>query len=169
MEFDRPFDAVVGRYVLLFQSDAAAMVRRVARHARTGGLILFHEPDWVNARAIPPSPIYDRCCGWIQEAFRLAGTDSNMAGRLFTTFVSAGLAPPSMRMQTFIAGGAASAEFLESVADLTASLVPAMERHGIATGAEVGFGTLAERLKQEALVNGGVIVGRSEVGAWARK
>src|SRR5271169_5704339 len=29
LAFDRPFDAVVGRYVLLFQADAAAMVRNV--------------------------------------------------------------------------------------------------------------------------------------------
>jgi SAM-dependent methyltransferase len=169
LAFDRPFDAVVGRYVLLFQADAAAMVRKVARHVRPGGLIFFHEPDWASARAIPAAPIYDRCCAWIQEAFRLAGTDSNMAGRLFTTFVRAGLAAPSMRMQSFVAGGTASADFLESVADLTASLAPAMERHGVATHTEIGLETLAERLKQEAAVNGRVIVGRSEVGAWTRK
>jgi SAM-dependent methyltransferase len=168
LAFDRPFDAVVGRYVLLFQADAAAMVRKVARHVRPGGLILFHEPDWTSARAIPQAPTYDRCCAWIQEAFRLAGTDSNMAGRLFTTFIRAGLAAPSMRMQTFIAGGAASTDFLEALADLTASLAPAMERHGVATNTEIGLETLAERLKQEAVLTGRVFVGRSEVGAWTR-
>jgi SAM-dependent methyltransferase len=169
MDFERPFDAVVGRYVLLFQADAAAMVRKVARHVRPGGLILFHEPDWVSARAIPPAPTYDRCCAWIQEAFRLSGTDSNMAGRLFTTFVGAGLAAPTMRMQTFIAGGAASADFLQAVADLTISLAPAMERNGVAANTEIGLETLAERLKQEATEPGRVIVGRSEIGAWTRK
>ena len=169
LAFGRPFDAVVGRYVLLFQADAAALLRKVARHVRPGGLILFHEPDWVSARAIPPAPTYDRCCAWIQAAFRLAGTDSNMAGRLFITFVRAGLAAPAMRMQTFIGGGAASADFLQAVADLTASLAPAMQRHGVATSTEIGLETLAERLKQEAALTGSVIVGRSEVGAWTRK
>jgi SAM-dependent methyltransferase len=169
LDFERPFDAVVGRYVLIFQADAAVMVRKVARHVRPGGLILFHEPDWVSARAIPPAPIYDRCCAWIQEAFRLSGTDSNMAGRLFTTFVRAGLAAPTMRMQTYIGGGAESADFLRSVADLTASLAPAIERHGVATSAQIGLETLAERLKQEATEPGRVIVGRSEIGAWTRK
>jgi ubiquinone/menaquinone biosynthesis C-methylase UbiE len=166
--FDRPFDAVVGRYVLLFQADPAALVRKVARHVRPGGAVVFHEPDWTTARSIPPSPTYDRCCGWIQEAFRRSGTDTNMAGRLFTTFVGAGLKPPSMRMQTFIAGGAKSAEFLQAVADLTTSLVPAMERFGIATKSEVAWETLAERLAQEAIQNGSVIVGRSEICAWAK-
>jgi SAM-dependent methyltransferase len=168
LTFQRPFDAVVGRYVLLFQADAAALVRKVARHVRPGGLIIFHEPDWVGARAIPAAPIYDRCCAWIQQVFRLSGTDSNMAGRLFTTIVEAGLAAPTMRMQTFIAGGAQAAGFLQAVADITASLLPAMERLGVATNAEVAWDTLAKRLKQEAEVNGSVIVGRSEIGAWTR-
>jgi SAM-dependent methyltransferase len=167
LTFDRPFDAVVGRYVLLFQADAAEMVRRLASHLRPGGLIVFHEPDWVSAHAIPPAPTYDRCCAWIQEAFRRSGTDTNMAGRLFFAFVNAGLGPPTIRMQTYIAGGAQSADFLQSVADLTESLMPAIERYGIATSTEVGVETLTERLKQEAM-NGGVIVGRSEIGAWAR-
>ena len=160
LEFDRTFDAVVGRYVLLFQTDAAAMLRKVARHVRSGGLILFHEPDWTGALAIPPAPIYDRCCAWIQEVFRLEGTDSNMAGKLFRTFVHAGLASPSMRMQTFIGGGAASADFLQAVADLTASLAPALARNGVATNAEIGLQTLASRLKQEAMEDG-----RSSSGA----
>jgi SAM-dependent methyltransferase len=168
MKFDRPFDAVVGRYVLLFQADPAGLVRKVSRHVRPGGLIIFHEPDWVDARSIPPAPTYERCCGWIRETFRLAGTDSNMAGKLFTTFIRAGLAAPQMRMQTFIGGGAATADYLQALADLIETLVPSMEQLGVATLANVDVETLAERLLLEATENGHVIVGRAEVGAWAR-
>src|SRR5262245_29963140 len=42
MTFERPFDAVVGRYVLLFQEDGSDMLRRLAKHVRPGGIILFH-------------------------------------------------------------------------------------------------------------------------------
>ena len=121
MQFDRPFDAIVGRYVLLFQADAATMVRKLVGYVRTGGLVVFHEPDWVAARSFPPAPTYDRCCEWIRETFRRSGTDSNMAAELYTIFVRAGLAAPSMRMQTFIGGGAACVDFLQAVADLEAS------------------------------------------------
>jgi SAM-dependent methyltransferase len=166
LEFDRPFDAIVGRYVLLFQADPAAFVRKVARHVRPGGLIVFHEPDWVGARSIPTAPTYDRCCAWIRETFRRAGTDSNMSGRLFTTFVHAGLGAPQMRMQTFIGGGVASDIFLRAVADLVRTLVPSMEQHGVATALDVDVETLAERLVREAAENQSVIVGRAEIGAW---
>jgi ubiquinone/menaquinone biosynthesis C-methylase UbiE len=168
LTFDRPFDAVVGRYVLLFQADPTALVRKVARHVRPGGLVIFHEPDWVGARSIPPAPTYDRCCEWIRETFRLAGTETNMAGKLFTTFIRAGLEPPQMHMQTFIGGGTASGAFLEAVADLIRTLRPRMEQLGVAALSDTDVETLAERLIHEATENQSVIVGRAEVGAWAR-
>lgn len=49
LAFERPFDAVVGRYVLQFQADPGAMLRKLARHVRPGGLIVFHEVDWSGA------------------------------------------------------------------------------------------------------------------------
>ena len=167
IQFDRSFDAVIGRYVLLFQADPVAMVRKLARHVRTGGLVVFHEPDWLAARSLPPAATYDRCCGWINETFRRSGTLSNMAAQLYTIFVRAGLSAPSMRMQTFIGGGAACANFLQAVADLLGSLVPAMERLGVATAAEVEIATLTERLCHEVTTNGSVIIGRSEIATWS--
>ena len=61
MAFEQPFDAVVGRYVLLYSDDRSLMLRRLARHLRPGGLIVFHEPDWSCVRSVPPAPSYDRC------------------------------------------------------------------------------------------------------------
>jgi ubiquinone/menaquinone biosynthesis C-methylase UbiE len=168
MSFEQPFDAVVGRYVLLFQADASAMLQALARRVRPGGLLVFHEPDWVSARSVPAAPTYERCCQWLQDVFRLSGTDGNMAARLYGIFVRAGLKEPSMRMQTFIGGGGATNGFLEALSDIITTLVPAMERLGVATETEVGIATLADRLKREVNAKGSVIIGRSEVGVWAR-
>ena len=168
MSFEQPFDAVVGRYVLLFQADAGAMLQALARKVRPGGLVVFHEPDWVNARSVPAVPTYERCCRWVQDVFRLSGTDSNMADRLYDSFLRAGLREPSMRLQTFIGGGAASNGFLDALSDIITTLMSAMERLGVTTQAEVHIATLADRLKREVNEKGSVIIGRSEVGIWAR-
>ena len=40
---DDPFDAAVGRYVLVHQPDPAAMVRRAAGSVRSGAIVAFHE------------------------------------------------------------------------------------------------------------------------------
>ena len=169
MTFDRPFDAVVGRYVLLFQPDPAAMVRRLAAHARPGGVIFFHEPDWDGVRSVPPAPIHDRCSGWIRETLRLSGVDTRMGTRLFSTFVRAGLPGPAMQFESIAAGGANNADALRLIADLAGSLAAEMERLDVAAAADIGIGDLAERMIGEAAAAGSVILSRFEVGAWSER
>lgn len=167
MTFDRPFDAVVGRYVLMFQREPAAMLRAVAAHARRGGLIFFHEVDLDGARSFPPAPTYDRCCQWFRETFQLSGADTRMGIKLFSTFVAAGLPAPSLQLETLIAGVSNNADPLHLAAGIAETLADAMERLGVATAAEVGLETLADRMVSEAAANGSVILGRFEVGAWS--
>jgi len=168
MIFDRPFDAIVGRYVLLFQTDAGDMLRRLAKQLRPGGIIVFHEPDWSFVRSEPAVPTYDRCCQWIVEAFDRAGTSTNMSAKLRHAFVSAGLPAPTMRMQAVIGDATSAAEWLRAVAELAIVLAPTMEQQGVATAAEIGSDTLADRLVREVAAAGAIVIGRAEIGAWVR-
>src|SRR3984957_15524820 len=45
---DRRFDAVVGRYVLLYQPDPVAAIRHAAEQVRPEEIIVFHEMDMAN-------------------------------------------------------------------------------------------------------------------------
>ncbi len=166
MAFEQPFDAIVGRYVLMFVRDPPAMLGRLAGHLRAGGVMAFHELDWEGARSFPPAPTYDQCCRWIVETYRLHGTEARMGIKLYTAFVAAGLPAPSMRLEAIVGGGVHCAEFLHRVADLVGTLLPEMERLGVATAAEVCVETLADRISKEARAS--VIVGYSEIGAWSR-
>jgi ubiquinone/menaquinone biosynthesis C-methylase UbiE len=168
MTFDRPFDAIVGRYVLMFQREPTAMLRELAAHARRGGVIFFHEPDWDGVRSFPPAPTYDRCSQWIRETLRLSGAETGMGTKLFSTFIAAGLPAPAMQLETLVAGGANNADPLHLIADLAGTLASEMERLGVATAAEVGLETLAERMISEAAASASVILGRFEIGAWSR-
>src|SRR5271165_63703 len=58
--FDRPFDAIIGRYVLMFQRDPVAMLRKLTMHLRPGGALIFHEPDRDGVRSFPPVALYDQ-------------------------------------------------------------------------------------------------------------
>jgi 2-polyprenyl-3-methyl-5-hydroxy-6-metoxy-1,4-benzoquinol methylase len=168
MSFEKPFDAIVGRYVLLFQADASDMLRRLAKQLRPGGIIVFHEPDWTFVRSVPAAPVYDRCCQWITEAFDRAGTSTNMSAKLHGAFVSAGLPPPTMRMRVAIGDAASAADWLRAVAELAIVLAPTMEQQGVATAAEIGSDTLADRVEQAVAAGGGIVIGRAEIGAWTR-
>ena len=168
MAFDRPFDAVVGRYVLLYQPDPAAMLRKLANDLRPGGILVFHEPDWYGVRSIPVSPLYHRCSDWIVETLLRSGASSHSGLGMHHAFVGAGLPAPTMRLDALVGGGANAADLLHLNADIVASLLPEMERLGIATAAEVQIETLAERMIAEAVAANALLVGRYEVGAWAR-
>jgi SAM-dependent methyltransferase len=169
MTFERPFDAVVGRYILMFQAEPAAMLRKLAEHLRPGGVIVFHEPDWESARSFPAAPTYDRCHEWIIKTFRLVGTEARMGIRLHEAFVAAGLPAPTMRLNAIVGGAMGGSGWLDQIAALVATLAPTMERFGVATAAEIGIETLAERLHREVADGRGIIVGRSEIGAWSRR
>jgi len=73
-----------------------------------------------------------------------------------------------MRLQSLISGGANSADHVRFKTELARTLVPEMERQGIATASEVDIETLAERMLAEVIASDSVIVGRSEIGAWSR-
>jgi SAM-dependent methyltransferase len=168
MDFERPFDAVVGRYVLWCQADPGAMLRKLAKHLRPGGVIVFHEMDWSFVRSIPAAPTYDRCCRWIIDTFDRAGTNINMSARLHRAFLDAGLPPPTMRLRAIIGDAVSAVEWLRGMAELATVLAPAMGERGVATAAEIGVDTLSDRLVQEVAAGGGIVVGRADVGAWVR-
>jgi 2-polyprenyl-3-methyl-5-hydroxy-6-metoxy-1,4-benzoquinol methylase len=168
LKFDRPFDAIAGRYVLQFQKDPSAMLRKLAAHVRPGGLIVFHEIDWGGLSSFPAAPTYDQCCRWGAETLRSHGTESRMGMKLYSAFVGAGLPTPTLRLEALAGGGIGSAENVQLMADLMTILLPEMERLGVATAAEVGLETLVGRMNAEAIANESVLVGHNQIAAWCR-
>ena len=167
MAFAQPFDAAIGRYVLCFQPDPAALLRVIANLVRPGGSILFHEPDREQMRSFPPASTYDRACQWVGETYRRAGVDVRMGIKLYSTFLAAGLPAPTMRLHAVI-GGANASDVVHLDADQAVVLAADMERLGVATAGELGIETLVERIMQEMAANRSVIIGRAEIGAWTR-
>lgn len=166
MAFEMPFDAVIGRYVLEFMPDPAAVLRKLARQLRPGGVLVFHELDLAGGRSYPPVPSYDQCCRWVDETLRKLGADTRMGIKLHSAFVAAGLPAPSMRLEALVGGDPEDWDRLNLMADVARTLLPEMERLGVATGVDID--ALTARMHYEAASTGSVIVGHSEIGAWSR-
>jgi SAM-dependent methyltransferase len=168
MRLDSPFDAVVGRYVLQFQPDPSSMLRGIARHVRPGGIVAFHEIDWSGLGSFPAAPVYDQCCAWGIETLRAHGTETRMGAKLHSAFVGAGLPSPTMCLEALVGGGANIEPLLQLIAGLMSTLLPQMERLGVATAADVEIDTLVERLRNDAIAHSSVLFGHYQIGAWAR-
>jgi SAM-dependent methyltransferase len=167
LTFDKAFDAVVGRYVLMFQADPVAMLRAATRHVRPGGVVVFHEPDWDGVRSNPPSPAYDQICRWIVETFRRAGIETEMGVKLDTAFQAAGLSTPAMHLESVIGGKSGGIAWAHQTFELLVTMMPEIIHRGVATEAELDIAAIEGRMLRD-IAAGSVIVGRSEIGAWSR-
>jgi ubiquinone/menaquinone biosynthesis C-methylase UbiE len=167
MTFDQPFDAVVGRYVLQFMADPAATLARLAGHLRPRGVIVFHELDWSGARSTPIVPTYDLACRWVEQTIRRGLAETRLGPRLGSLFRKAGLPPATMQLEAAIASGSSARDVVRLVTELVETLLPAMERSGVASRSEVDLATLEMRIMNE-IGEDATVIARSEVGAWTR-
>jgi SAM-dependent methyltransferase len=169
-----PFDALVGRFVLMYQADPADAVRRAVSHLRPGGIAAFLEANMIGsavpARWLglwPTTPASEQLSVWIYEAFARLGTQPDMGGRLPHTFAQAGLEPsPDVDAGVAVAVGE---DAISHTVEFAASLLPAIIAAGIATEEEVDIDNLAERLRADTGPVGPVGCWPTAFGAFATK
>jgi protein-L-isoaspartate O-methyltransferase len=143
-----PFDAVVGRLVLMFVPDPSAVLRTQAATLRSGGIVAPIEFEQSTARAIPATPLATRALTWVQTAFERAGIPPELGPRLWHVLESAGLKPAGMTsIQPHF--GPADPNGPALLAGIVRTLLPVMETTGVASAAEVNVDTLERRLGEE--------------------
>src|SRR5277367_3962556 len=104
-----PFDAAIGRYVLVHQADPAVMIRAAASHIRKGGVVAFHEISMFGPLEMRPSvPLWQQSLDLIRAAFLPVLPHFDAAGRLIEHFHRAALGQPTVFCEMPVAGGADS-------------------------------------------------------------
>ncbi len=161
------FDAVIGRLVLIYVEDPAAIVRRHALALRPGGVYVALEYDMPATRSIPPTALGTRAIEWLRRAFEAGRVDVSLGARLGAILAEAELPSPKVvGIQAYLAPTDSVAPAY--LAGIVQSLLPVIERAGIATREEVGIETLERRLAAELAEYQAVIAPPTLVGAWAR-
>ena len=164
-EADQTFDALVGRLVLLYLPDPAGTLKRLSHHLRPGGIVAFQEFDMTATSQVPPGELFLKVRGWLLAAFTAAGAQLDMGTKLYSSFLRAGFPPPDMTAATLIASGPATTGYGYMVGVLR-SLLPLIQRTGIATASEIDIDTLAARMHEDALAHERVMFLPRVVGAW---
>jgi ubiquinone/menaquinone biosynthesis C-methylase UbiE len=167
-EGDEPFDAVVGRFILVYVGDPVAVVHRLSSLVRGGGIVTFHELVLADMPShFPDLPLVRQSFGWIFDTFRRAGVGLDVGLRLDQIFQDAGLPSPTVRAAMLVMTGPESPLY-DYLANTVRSVLPMMERLGVATAGEVVIETLAERLRREVVTARGMVLCPPMVGAWSR-
>ncbi len=168
MSFDEPFDAVIGRLVLMYYPNPVDALRKLQHHLCPGGLAIFQEFDIANCRSHPPAPTFDRAISLIRQTLVASGARVQLGLELLQVFLDAGLPAPTMRMDSLVGGGSDFVGYT-LVADIVQSLVSAMEKFNLATAADLDVPTLEQRLRHEVTSSKSVILSPALIGAFSRK
>jgi ubiquinone/menaquinone biosynthesis C-methylase UbiE len=168
---DQPFDAVVGRFILMHQSEPAAFLRGLLPHLRSGGVVAFLESKMSASipgiHSEPHSETYDRINRLKIAVIEAVGAHNDMAFRLAPTFVEAGLPYPSLRMHAYQDGGPDAVIPRFASASLK-SMIPMLEAHGIASLTEAEVDEMERALVAELSATGGMLTSPLVVGACTR-
>lgn len=161
------FDALIGRFVLMFLADPTRTLARMVDRLSPGGIAAFIETDLAVARSIPAVSRVETVLEWIRETFRRSGISLDLGPRLWRLFRDAGLEEPRLVVRQKL-HPAPCREGVRWVSELARSLLPEMERLGVASAEEAGIETLEEELHQALLKREATLCTPLVVGACSR-
>lgn len=160
------FDAVVGRLVLLYTPEPAQILRKFAALVRPGGVVAMMEYEMTAAGGLPHTDLSLSCITWICEAFRRSGLDPSLGARLGSVMRDAGLSATVLGLQGYLEAEDPRGPRL--AAETVRTLLPVIEKTGIARTDEVGIDTLEARIGQQSIDFRTMFKPPTLVGAWAR-
>jgi len=157
------FDALVGRFILMYLPDPVATLKLLSRHLRGGAVITFCEPDYtVLSTVVPEVPLLRQCEEWQRETFRASGARVDMGMRLYHTFRDSGTVSQ-------LSGYGVRREMIDFFVEGVRSILPKIQQLRIATREEVNIDTLADRIEAQARAVDPQWVSIRYISAWARK
>jgi SAM-dependent methyltransferase len=166
---DEPFDAVIGRYVLIHQADPAAFIRASARFVRPGGIVAFQEfcVRGHGVHSLPSVSLWRQAGEWIQVACQAVMPHHDAGGRLIEHFCRAGLPQPTVFSESPVGGGEDS-PLITWIAGTLESVLPQLAKMRILTADTIAMETFETRLREAVVEARSQIVGPAQFCAWTR-
>jgi SAM-dependent methyltransferase len=165
---DAGFDLVIGRYILIHQTDPVAFLRAAARLTRSGASLAFHELRLRDAcRSVPKVPLWEMIGRLLRVGLSSTLPHYDAGDRLIEYFGHAGLPEPNLFCETHV-WGAADAPQYAWAADALRSLLPQLRRLGIIEADFMEIETLETRLRDAVRQAHSQVAGAPQICAWTR-
>ena len=164
LDLGETVDAVAGRLVLLHVSDPVAVLLRLARCVRPGGIVTFQDISCSRVRGVPQVPAMRDWVDWMFALSAHAGLDADIGEHLPALFARAGLTRVNAVAVSVI--GDSTSLVPRYLAQTLTSVGPLAAASGAATPQQVaGF---LDRLLEQAVAHGSVLHAQELTGVWAR-
>lgn len=144
-------DAVVGRLIMMHQKDVTAVLCKLVKSIRPGGIVAFQEseldhcPIWTK----PALPLMLKTWDWMSQAAMAAGIPGDVGIQLMRAFDQAGIQARHIAREGILETGPDALGYVFHVDGIRA-LLPLLQKFNVATPEEVGLETLESRLRDEA-------------------
>jgi 2-polyprenyl-3-methyl-5-hydroxy-6-metoxy-1,4-benzoquinol methylase len=163
-----PFDLVIGRYILIHQSEPVTLLRNAARLVRPGGALAFHEVRVSDgAESFPRVPLWDLTVYVIRTVLQSSLPNCDAADRLLEHFSEAGLPFPHLFCEKLV-GGSADSPLYGWLAELLPTLQPQLDSIRISSGETFTTDNLESRLRDAVVEARSQVFGPGQVCAWVR-
>jgi 2-polyprenyl-3-methyl-5-hydroxy-6-metoxy-1,4-benzoquinol methylase len=141
------FDAVVGRFILMFLPDPVAVLKVLGTLVRPGGIVAFQEASWANQLTQTAHlPLRMAVSILIHDTLAKGGARTNNELFLYRDFQAAGLPPPRLHNELLLANDPETRRWLY---DLLRTLWPKAAEYGLQLEALGEVATLPQRLDDE--------------------
>jgi ubiquinone/menaquinone biosynthesis C-methylase UbiE len=166
----RLFDAVVGRFVMMYMHDPTAALRQIAERVTPGGIVAFHEWD---ARVSPAAAMHQPVLAQLQQlialTFQRSGASLEIGSKLYTCMRAAGLAPERRPLAEIAVHMGQDDVGYHRWAQFVRSLLPKMVEYGLATEDQM-LDRVEHGLRDELVgAPGPVSLSWLMIGQWAHK
>jgi len=163
----KPFDAAVGRFILMWLPDPVSVLRQLSQLVRPGGVVAFQEPHWVPVLSLlAPLPLWSAAASLVHKTFQKSGANPELGYALYRVFQEAGLPGPTMRQEIPLGKDPDTARWFS---DIICALRPQIEQFNLPVDSLGNLDTLSERLQAEVIASNSVSAWLAPVGAWVRK
>ncbi len=162
----QPYDAVVGRRVLMYQPDRVAVLRSLVDVLRPGGVVAFQEIDGTMTPASTTAhPLHEQVSRWMWQTVEREGATASMGFELPIALEAVGLQLGGLCAEAIVQ----VAGRRHHTAKIVRAVLPRIVAHGVASEQEIDVETLDARLAEELRKTGSAYVGDMSFCAWASK
>ena len=164
----RPFDAAVGRFVLMFMPDPTAALRLFAERVRPGGILAFCEQS-ASVTAVPAAqqPALAALLALFTSVFERSGARPDVGAELYPRMRDAGLQPHPTPLAEFVLCPARDTLTYRRWAQFARSMLPKIVEYRLGTEEEIRH-RVEHDLREELLAATGLVpLSWLMIGQWA--
>ncbi len=161
-----PFNAIVGRRVLMYLPDPGHVIAALSGLLAAGGVMVFQEHDaTMPPGCVVPMPLHKQASKWVWATVEREGGNTHLGFNLWNLLTGSGLVVEKIRAEGLVQ----TPDTPYPIANIVRAALPRIVYHGIATKEEIDISTLERRLAEESDKSNATYISEMVFCVWARK